>query len=49
MVHDLYIFKSNKNLRKNGKNNNTTKYLKKTFSKSLTINLNGDKLLKKEF
>ena len=49
MIHDLYIFKSNKKLGKNGKNNNTTKYLKKTYPKLLTINLNGDNLLKKEF
>ena len=29
VIHDLYIFKSNKNLGKNGKNNDTAKYLKK--------------------
>ena len=49
MVHDLYIFKSNKNLGKNGLNNDTTKYLKKIHPKLLTINLNGDNLYKKEF
>ena len=49
MIHDLYIFKSNKKLGKNGTNNNTTKYLRKTYPKLLTINLNGDNLLKKEF
>ena len=49
MIHDLYIFKSNNKLGKNGKNNNTTKYLKKIHPKLLTINLNGDILLKKEF
>ena len=49
MIHDLYIFKSNKNLGKNGKNNDTAKYLKKILPKLLTINLNGDNLLKKEF
>ena len=49
MVHDLYIFKSNKKLSKSGKNNNTTKYLKKIRPKLLTININGDNLLKKEF
>ncbi len=48
-IDDLYIFKSNKNLGKNGKNNGTSKYLKKISPKLLTINLNGDKLLKKEF
>ena len=31
MIHDLYIFKSNKKLGKNGKNNNTSNYLKKIF------------------
>jgi diaminohydroxyphosphoribosylaminopyrimidine deaminase/5-amino-6-(5-phosphoribosylamino)uracil reductase len=49
MIHDLYIFKSDKTLGKNGKNNDTIKYLKKIYPKSLTINLNGDNLLKKEF
>lgn len=49
MVHDLYIFKSNKKLGKNGKNNNTSKYLKKIRPKMLTINLNGDNIFKKEF
>ena len=34
---------------KKGKNNNTIKYLKKIYPKLLTINLNGDKLFKKEF
>ena len=33
MINDLYIFKSNKKLKKNGKNNNTSKYLKKISSK----------------
>ena len=49
MINDLYIFKSNKKLGKNGKNNDTSKYLKKIHPKLLTINLNGDKLLKKNF
>jgi len=49
MIHDLYIFKTNKKLGKSGKNNNTSKYLKKIHPKLITINLNGDKLLKKEF
>tara|TARA_E500000178_G_scaffold345874_1_gene396554 strand:- start:577 stop:1650 length:1074 start_codon:yes stop_codon:yes gene_type:complete len=49
MIHDLYIFKSDKKLFKNGNNNDTCVYLKKIHPKSLTINLNGDKLLKKEF
>ena len=49
MIHDLYIFKSNKKLGKNGKNNDPVKYLKKINPKLLTINLNGDNLFKKEF
>ena len=49
MINDLYIFKSNKKLGKSGKNNNTSNYLKKIYPKLLTINLNGDNLLKKEF
>ena len=49
LLHDLYIFKSNKRLGKNGKNNDTLKYLKKILPKLIKINLNGDNLLKKEF
>jgi len=49
MLHDLYIFKSNKKIGVNGKNNDTSKYLKKIHPKSLTINLNGDILLRKRF
>ena len=49
MVHDLYIFKSDKKLGKNGINFNTSNYLKKIRPKLLTINLNGDNIFKKEF
>ncbi len=49
MIHELFIFRSNKKLGKNGKNNSTSSYLKKIYPKLLTINLNGDNLLKKEF
>ena len=49
MIHDLYIFKSNKKLGKNGNNNNTPNFLKKINPKSVTINLDGDRLLKKSF
>ena len=49
MIHELYIFKSKENLGKNGKNNDTINHLKKIHTKLLTINLNGDKLLKKSF
>ena len=49
LIHDLFIFKSNKKLGKYGKNNDTSNHLKKIHPKLLTINLNGDKLLKKDF
>ena len=49
IINDLYIFKSNKKLGKDGKNNISPKYLKKISSKLLNINLNGDMILKKEF
>ena len=48
-IHEVYIFKSNKKIGKNGHNNDTNKYLKNILPKLLTINLNGDKLFKKEF
>ena len=49
LINDLYIFRSNKKLGKIGKNNDTSKYLKKIHLKLLKINLNGDNLFKKEF
>ena len=49
LINELYIFKSNYKLGKNGFNNDSVKYLRKISPKILTINLNGDKLLKKEF
>lgn len=49
LIHNLYIFKSNIKLGKKGKNNISSKYLKKFLSKQVTINLSGDKLYKKEF
>ena len=48
-INDLYIFKSDNKLGRNGRNNSTTKFLKNISPKLLTINLNGDKLFKKEF
>ena len=48
-IHDLYIFKSEKKLGKKGKNNVSSNYLKKIKPKLLKINLNDDKLLKKDF
>ena len=49
LINDLYIFKSYNKLGKNGKNNNSSLLLKNILPKLLTINLDGDKLLKKEF
>ncbi len=49
MINDMYIFKSNKKLGRNGQNNTTSSYLKKISSKLLKVNLNGDNILKKEF
>ena len=49
IINDLYIFKTNSDLGKNGKNNDTALYIKKKFPKQVTINLNGDKLFKKNF
>ena len=49
MINDLYIFKNDKKLKKNGKNNDTIKFLKRISPKLVTINLNGDNLLKKDF
>ena len=49
IIHELYIFKSKKTLGKNGKNNSSTKFIKKIYPDLLTINLNGDKLFKKNF
>ena len=49
IINDLFIFKSKNKLGKKGKNNISINYLKKFSPKLLTINLNGDKLYKKEF
>ena len=49
ITNELYIFKSNTQLGKKGRNNSTTKHLKKISLKKVTINLNGDKLFRKEF
>ena len=49
LINELYIFKSNNKLGINGFNNDSVKYLRKISPKIVTINLNGDKLLKKEF
>ena len=49
LINNLYLFKSNRNLRKNGKNNISTNFLKKIRFKLISINLNDDKLFIKEF
>mgnify|MGYP001270684264 CR=1 FL=1 len=49
VIHNLYIFKSNMKLGKNGRNNGSARYLKKIKANLLTLNLNGDKLFLKEF
>lgn len=49
LINDLYIFKNNNTLKKNGKNNATIKYLKNILLKQILINLDNDKLYKKEF
>ena len=47
LINDLYIFKSNKKLKKNGYNNVKKILLKKLKLKiKIKVNLNGDKLLK---
>ena len=49
LLNDLYIFKTNYNLGKKGKNNATSKFLKSILSKPMSINLNNDKVYKREF
>ena len=49
LINNLYIFKSDHKLGKNGKNKSSSKPLMNISPKLLTINLDGDKLLKKEF
>ena len=49
LINNLYLFKSNKNLKKTGKNNISPNFLKKIKLKPISINLNNDKLFIKEF
>jgi len=49
IINDLYIFNSNTNLKKKGKNNATLKYLKSISPRTISINLKNDKLYRKEF
>ena len=47
MINDLYIFKSKKNLNKNGYNNCNNYYIKRLkFNKKININLIDDHLFK---
>ena len=48
LINDLYIFKSNNNLKKMEKIT-LHKIFKNISSKQISINLNNDKLYKKEF
>ena len=48
LVNDLYIFKSTTKLGNKGKNNSNIQILKNISKKQIMINLNGDKLYKKE-
>ena len=49
LINNLYLFKSNRNLKKIGKNNISPNFLKKIKLKPISINLNSDKLFIKEF
>ena len=49
LINDLYIFKTNFNLNKKGKNNASLKFLKSISPRPISINLNNDKVYKKEF
>ena len=49
LINNLYLFKSNINLRKIGKNNISPNFLKKIKLKPISINLSGDKLFIKKF
>ncbi len=49
LINDLYIFKTNYNLKKKGKNNDTFRYIKRISYKPILINPNNDKLYIKEF
>ena len=50
ILNNLYIFQSNKNLKKNGLNNCTARFLKKIkLNKKIQVNLNDDSLYNIEF
>jgi len=49
LINNLYFFKSDRNLKKIGKNNISPNFLKKIRFKPISMNLNGDKFFFKEF
>tara|TARA_Y100000816_G_scaffold143741_1_gene101927 strand:+ start:815 stop:1879 length:1065 start_codon:yes stop_codon:yes gene_type:complete len=49
LINNLYLFKSNYKLKKNGTNNISPNFLKKIKFKSISANLINDKLYMKEF
>ncbi len=49
LINNLYLFKSNHNLRKTGKNNISSNFIKKIRFTPISIDLNDDKLFVKEF
>ena len=50
LLNKLYIFQNNINLKENGYNNSSSKYLKKIkLNKKINVNLNHDNLYEKEF
>ena len=50
LLNNLYVFQNKKNLKKDGLNNNTYRYLKKIkLNKKIKVNLNNDSLYKVNF
>ena len=50
LLNNLYVLQNNTNLKSNGFNNSSLQYLKKIkLNKKINVNLNNDKLYKKEF
>ena len=47
LINNVYIFKSKNNLKKNGLNNSTNRFIKKIkLINKINVNLNGDFLFK---
>ncbi len=49
LINDLYFFKSDKKLKKDGYNNTSANFLKSIKFRNIKINLENDKLYKKEY